>query len=158
MVLALNGAAMLLLTWTLAHWTWAFITPETDKPIKVTESSTNVSFDQLSSVLTNAHLLGQIATDTIASASADLLKNIELIGVFAHGATPMAILRIDGKDTALKRGDELMAGAVLDGIFSDHVTIMVGQSVISRSLKNEHPDISLRSPAPEIISVDQRKR
>jgi type II secretory pathway component PulC len=119
------SAALLLLTWILAHWTWVFLTPKQYEPGTVIQAS------PLSKVLAEkvaaAHLFGgggSAVTDATASSVA-APSNITLRGVYAteDGRSGFAALVLDGLPVSALVGKEFAPGMLLQRAYADRVEI-----------------------------------
>jgi type II secretory pathway component PulC len=126
-------AALLLLAWTLAHWTWVFLTPR--QPVQAAVASAPLLGKVLAERTAAVHLFGGAAGNATASAatgseSAPVAapSNIGVLGVYAtrDGRTGFAVLMLDGKPLSAVTGKEFAPGMVLQRVYTDHVEILRG--------------------------------
>jgi type II secretory pathway component PulC len=120
------AAALLLLTWLLAHWTWMFLMPAAPG------GSVEQPAPQLSKVLAEkavaANLFGggtQSGEDMTAQPVA-APSNIGVRGVYSghDGRTGFAVLVLDGNPLAAVVGQEFAPGMVLRRVLPDSVEIV----------------------------------
>jgi type II secretory pathway component PulC len=143
--LVLTWAIIVALCWILAHWTWVFVTPrQTD-----TFTSNHTAPSRLSiEPLLNAHVFGVLSHPSSAVAQATQLStlNLKLHGVFAGAGKKWvaAIINIEQKDKAFKRGDEILPGVTLSSVYADYVELSL-QGRIER-LNLERPTGAPISP------------
>jgi type II secretory pathway component PulC len=118
-------ATLLLLTWTLAHWTWVFLTP------RLQEQVTKPVAPELNKVLAEQavtyHLFGGVAPSTQMNegAPAAAPSNITLRGVYAteDGRSGFAALVLDGLPVSALVGKEFAPGMLLQRAYADRVEI-----------------------------------
>ncbi len=125
----LNAAAVLLLTASMAQWTWQILQPP---PPRAIASGTTLSrqgpggFD-LQGLLA-ARLFGAPAADSAAATpvaqipTSDL--DLVLVGIVAAGADSRALIRVDTEpETPFAVGDEISRGVVLRAVYPERVII-----------------------------------
>lgn len=125
----LNAAAVLLLTASMAQWTWQILQPP---PPRTIASETTLSrrgpggFDLQG--LLGARLFGAPAVDSTAATpvaqipTSDL--DLVLVGVVAAGADSRALIRVDTEpETPFAIGDEISRGVVLRAVYAERVII-----------------------------------
>jgi general secretion pathway protein C len=124
-------AALLLLTWLLAHWTWVFLTPRQQGV------SSSASVPVLSKVLAEKavglQLFGGGASSEVSGESAPVavVSSIGVRGVYStrDGRTGFAVLEVDGKPISAITGQEFLPGLVLQRVYPDSVDILRGGQV-----------------------------
>jgi general secretion pathway protein C len=120
------AAAMLLLTWLLAHWTWMFLSPP------VQGGSVAPLAPELSKVLAEkvvaAKLFGGGAPGggEISAEPVEAPSNLGVRGVYSghDGRTGFAVLVLDGNPLAALVGQEFAPGMVLRRVLPDSVEIV----------------------------------
>lgn len=144
--LAATLLALALLGYSLAQWSWRFLTPpeQPAPPPAVTASPQNNNATQLRDVLA-ANLFGVVAIKG-GSYSADNLPitslNLVLTGVMVRGPGSYALIRVDGGDeTPVSIGQEIQAGARLHAVYADRVVLDRGGSYESLLLKDLAPSL-----------------
>lgn len=122
--------ALVVLAWTLAYWTWVFMTP---RPADTGAASAAPVLGKLLAEKVVAYNLfgghgghavpGQ---EVVAAAS-----NISVQGIYAarDGRTGFAVLVVDGRTLSALQGDEFMPGMVLHQVFPDRVEIQRGGQI-----------------------------
>jgi general secretion pathway protein C len=127
----LNMTALLLLTASLAQWTWTLATPKVivaaaPGAITPTETQTPKIEDALA-----ANLFGTPAAESVPLAAAppehipqsklDLL----LTGVVAAGAESLALIRVNTEpETPFALGDQITHGVTLQAVYADRAIIL----------------------------------
>jgi type II secretory pathway component PulC len=118
-------AALLLLAWVLAHWTWVFVTPRQQSGA----ASATASFPSklLAEKVVAFRLFGgalQAANDSPA-APAQAPSNISIKGLYAarDGRSGFAVLSVDGHTVSTEPGKEIAPGMTLWRVYSDRVEI-----------------------------------
>ena len=128
-------AALLLLAWVLAHWTWAFLEPRQPEPVG--RSAAPISGMVLAEKAVALHLFGG-GVDLQPGAPMTTLAapaNIQVTGLYAgrDGRSGFAVLVLDGKPISALAGQEFAPGKVLHRVLPDSVEIdQGGQLVIVR--------------------------
>ncbi len=118
-------AALLLLTWLLAHWTWTFLTP------RQPADSVSAAAPALSKVWAEkaVHLFGGAGSIGAAVDAAPVAASaIGVSGVYAgrDGRSGFAVLVVDGKALPAVLGQEFAAGLRLQRVYPDSVEILRG--------------------------------
>jgi type II secretion system protein C len=141
---AATAAALVLLAYGLAQWTWRLLEPPTLAAPAKPPTSSVATFDP--QLVVGAHLFGQppsagaAATDPSRVPLSSL--NIVLTGVMARGALSFAFLSVNGAPEApLVIGQEVTAGAVLETVHSDRILLRRGAALESVLLKDS--DVAL---------------
>ena len=113
----LTALLVIALGWQLAWWTWHFITPS------LRNSALTQSIPTAPDVALGRQLFGDAGIASTVSASSQ--GGIRLKGVFAVDgkALSAAVLNVGGRDQAVRRGEELFAGATLAEVQADYVVI-----------------------------------
>jgi general secretion pathway protein C len=123
----LNAAMLLLLTASMAHWTWLLAKPPLH-PLGVTSTTLSASPGDFSvQPLLSAHLFGQ-ASQALMERRLDNLPisslNLILTGVIASPGGGYALISANGQaQESYTVGDMITAGAVLQAVFPDRVVI-----------------------------------
>ena len=136
---SVNVVAMLLLTYSLALWSWRLMEPApvlTDFRPSAPVSDSVAELRQLLS----ANLFGQadLATGQNLSPSSIPLTslNVALTGVIVGGTSNFAFISINGaNETAFGLGDEILAGATLHAVYPDRAVLRRGGALESLVLK-----------------------
>ena len=131
-------AALLLLGYVLAYWTWAWLGPRPEPRVEpISEPAGRMA--GASTLFGNA----QVAPASTAPTG----LAIKLIGVVsASGRKPgYALVQIDPKTiVAVRAGDDIAPGVRLEKVFPDHVTLQ-------RAGTSEELPLAERKPAPVIV-------
>lgn len=107
--------AVLVLGALLAHWVWVLFAPRSVSALPAVQVATDSQAGRLFGIAAVTTQMPQVA-----------LPNVRLIGVFA-GSPGFAVLELDGKrQLGLATGREIVAGATLVEVASDHVVIERG--------------------------------
>jgi general secretion pathway protein C len=148
--IGINTAAMLLLTYSLAQWSWRLMEPV---PVQNDQRPTAPIADGAAELrqLLSANLFGQ-ADAALSSASIPLTSlNLVLTGVMVGGANNFAFISVNGSnETAFAIGDEILAGATLHSVYPDRAMLRRGGALESLMLKD-----SLALPEGSIITSPQ---
>jgi len=116
-------AALLLTTWTLAHWTWVFVTPRPQG--QVGASAAPVLSKLLAEKAVAFRLFGRAEQATQKPVAAAAASNIVVRGIYAgrNGRSGFAVLVLDGRTVEAVPGKELSPGVVLHRVYPDRVEI-----------------------------------
>lgn len=124
-----NFIALLLLTASLARWTWLLITPmlvPATAPAVATAAAPAAPTTINVQTIVAAHLFG--VAPTVAGNVADIplsSLNLVLTGLIAAGSGSVALIRVEGQPEApFTIGAEITAGAVLDAVYADRAIIV----------------------------------
>jgi hypothetical protein len=119
-------AALSLLMWVLAHWTWAFLTPR-QQP-QVAASSAPLTSKLLAEKTVAFHLFGSTTAARKGEESVPMAaaSNISVRGIYAarDGRSGFAALVLDGRPISAVPGKEFAPGMVLQRAYADHVEIL----------------------------------
>lgn len=151
--LAINLFVLVLLTWTLASWTWRVFTPATaPAPIAPRSNAQAATFDL--PTLLNAQLFGASpAVSGPANVEAIPLSSLNLVltGVVSAGKKSLALIRADSQPEApFAVGDEILSGVVLDRVYADRVVILrggVAESLLLEGTENAPAAAPTSAPA-----------
>lgn len=121
-------AALALLAWTLAHWTWVFVTPQLTsgqslpEPVSAAPVLSKLLAEKVAELPLFGGTHGQMPSERMPVATA---SNISVQGIYAPrgGLSGFAVLVIDGRAVAAVQGDEFAPGLVLHKVHADHVEI-----------------------------------
>jgi len=148
----INVVAMLLLTYSLAQWSWRLMEPApvlTDQRPAVPIADAATELRQLLS----ANLFGQAdlaSGQNVSPASIPLTSlNLVLTGVMVGVSNNFAFISINGSnETAFGLGDEILSGATLHAVYPDRAVLRRGGALESLVLKDTLalPDGSVVTP------------
>lgn len=123
-------AALVLLAWVLAHWTWVFVTPRAAG--EAASSAMPVLGKLLAEKVVGYRLFGGLGGGVEAGqAPVAAPSNIVVQGIYAarDGRSGFAVLVVDGRTLSAMLGDEFMPGLVLHQVFADRVEIQRGGQI-----------------------------
>ena len=151
--IGVNLAALLLLSYSLAQWSWRLMEPATapgeQRPVAVDNGA---DLRQL----TSANLFGQVDLATgqnnLSPATIPLTSlNLVLTGVMMRGAGGFAIISVNGGEaTSFSVGDEILAGATLHAVHPDRALLRRAGLLESMLLKD-----SIALPEGSIVTSPQ---
>ncbi|MEW6330106.1 MAG: type II secretion system protein N [Pseudomonadota bacterium] len=123
----LNGGMLLLLTASLAQWTWLMIKPPL-QPLVVAPPAPTVPANAFSlQPLLAAHLFGQVSQELTGGRLDNLpisSLNLVLAGVIASGAGGYALISVNGQaQEPFAVGQTVTGSAVLQAVYPDRVVI-----------------------------------
>lgn len=123
----LNGGMLLLLTASLAQWTWLMIKPPLP-PLVVAPPPPAAATNAFSlQPLLAAHLFGQVSQELTGRRLDNLpisSLNLVLAGVIASGAGGYALISVNGQaQEPFAVGQTITGGAVLQAVYPDRVVI-----------------------------------
>jgi S1-C subfamily serine protease len=125
------SAALLLLTWILAHWTWVFLTPK--QSALGTVSQAPVLSKVLAEKVAAVHLFGGVGSAVTDATAAPVAapSNIGVRGIYAGrgGLTGFAVLVLDGSPVAAVVGKEFAPGMVLRRVYPEYIEIERGGQI-----------------------------
>jgi general secretion pathway protein C len=150
----LNGGMLLLLTASLAQWTWLMIKPPLP-PLVVAPpppaAATNVFSLQ---PLLAAHLFGQVSQELTGRRLDNLpisSLNLVLAGVIASGAGGYALISVNGQaQEPFAVGQTITDNAVLQAVYPDRVVIRRNgalESLLLEGADNSQPPPEVAMPA-----------
>jgi general secretion pathway protein C len=156
--IGINVVAMLLLTYSLAQWSWRLM-----EPIPVLNNRLPIApiADGAAELrqLLSANLFGQVdLTAGQANLSPDSIPlsslNLVLTGVMVGGAHNFAFISVNGgNETAFGIGEEILAGAALHAVYPDRAVLRRAGALESLILK----DI-LALPEGSIVTSPQYRK
>ena len=139
---AINLLMLLLLTASLAHWTWRLWQPSAQPPARAPTAADSAP-DYNINTLTAANLFGQAppaATQTTLENIPLSSLNLSLTGVMVTPAGSFALISADnGPELPISIGQEITGGVVLHEVYSDRVLIRRGGATESLMLKEAGP-------------------
>jgi general secretion pathway protein C len=149
----LNGGMLLLLTASLAQWTWLMIKPPLP-PLVVAPPPPPAAANAFSlQPLLAAHLFGQVSQELTGRRLDNLpisSLNLVLAGVIASGAGGYALISVDGQpQEPFAVGQTIMGSAVLQAVYPDRVVIRRNGSLESLLLEgadNSQPLVEAAMP------------
>ena len=157
-----NFIALLLLTASLARWTWLLITPRllpATAPTVATSAPAAPAAINVQPIIA-AHLFG-VAPTAAAGNVADIplsSLNLVLTGLIAAGSGSIALIRVEGEPEApFVIGQEITAGAVLDAVYADRAIIVrdgVAESLLLEGAAQALPGTPAReTPAAPVSGI-----
>ena len=152
----LNGGMLLLLTASLAQWTWLMIKPPLP-PLVVAPPSPAAAANAFSlQPLLAAHLFGQISQELTGRRLDNLpisSLNLVLAGVIASGAGGYALISANGQaQEPFAVGQTIMDSAVLQAVYPDRVVIRRNgalESLLLEGADNSQPLAEAAMPPVE---------
>ncbi len=121
-------AALALLAWILAHWTWVLLTPRQQGGVAAfaPQPLSKVLAEQVVMV----HLFGgtETGSESVAATPQAAPSNIGVRGIYAGagGHSGFAALVLDGNPVSAVVGQEFAPGMVLQRVYPDYVEILRG--------------------------------
>jgi general secretion pathway protein C len=134
---AVNLVALVLLTSSLAQWTWRLFGPASPPPASVLHPTLAATNENALRDLLAVNLFGQAPSgqNTSANLPATAL-NLVLTGVMVRGQNSFALISVDGApETPVAVGDEITAGARLHAVYPDRVVLRRGNAFENLPLK-----------------------
>jgi general secretion pathway protein C len=149
----LNGGMLLLLTASLAQWTWLMIKPPLP-PLVVAPPPTPAAANAFSlQPLLAAHLFGQVSQELTGRRLDNLpisSLNLVLAGVIASGAGGYALISANGQpQEPFAVGQTIMDSAVLQAVYPDRVVIRRNgalESLLLEGVDNSQPLVEAAMP------------
>jgi general secretion pathway protein C len=153
----LNGGMLLLLTASLAQWTWLIIKPPLP-PLVVAPTPPPAAANAFSlQPLLAAHLFGQVSQELTGGRLDNLpisSLNLVLAGVIASGAGGYALISVNGQSQEpFAVGQTITGGAVLQAVYPDRVVIRRNGAL--ESLLLEGAD---NTPMPQEVAMPAMNR
>jgi general secretion pathway protein C len=150
----LNGGMLLLLTASLAQWTWLMIKPPLP-PLVVAPPPPPVAANAFSlQPLLAAHLFGQVSQELTGRRLDNLpisSLNLVLAGVIASGAGGYALISANGQpQESFAVGQTITDSAVLQAVYPDRVVIRRNgalESLLLEGADNSQPLAEVAMPA-----------
>jgi type II secretion system protein C len=138
--MAVNLAALALLAYSLAQWSWRLVTPKSTPAPAVTAVTPAQDSAAAMRELLAANLFGAVAPGQ-GGFSPDNLPltslNLVLTGVMVRGPQSFALIKIDGGDEEpVVVGQEIKAGAKLHAVYPDRAVLSRGGTYESLVLKD----------------------
>jgi general secretion pathway protein C len=154
----LNGGMLLLLTASLAQWTWLMIKPPLP-PLVIAPPPPPAAANAFSlQPLLAAHLFGQVSQELTGRRLDNLpisSLNLVLAGVIASGAGGYALISVNGQAQepfAVGQTITITGGAVLQAVYPDRVVIRRNgalESLLLEGADNSQPLMEAAMPAVE---------
>ncbi|BAV33858.1 hypothetical protein SCL_1553 [Sulfuricaulis limicola] len=150
----LNGGMLLLLTASLAQWTWLMIKPPLP-PLVVAPPPPAAAANAFSlQPLLAAHLFGQVSQELTGRRLDNLpisSLNLILAGVIASGAGGYALISVNGQaQEPFAVGQTITGSAVLQAVYSDRVVIGRNgalESLLLEGADHSQPPQEMATPA-----------
>ncbi len=150
----LNGGMLLLLTASLAQWTWLLIKPPL-APLVLAPPPAPMPANAFSlQPLLTAHLFGQISEELTGRRLDNLpisSLNLVLAGVIASNSGGYALISANGQpQEPFALGQTVTGGAVLQAVYSDRVVIQRNgalESLLLEGADNSQPPQDMAIPA-----------
>lgn len=143
---ALNGGMLLLLTASLAQWTWLLAKPPLPPLVVATPPPAATNSFSLQPLLA-AHIFGQASQELTGGRLNNLpisSLNLILTGVVASGSGGYALISVDGQaQEPFAIGQTVTGGAVLQAVYPDRVVIQrngVLESLLLEGADNTQPN------------------
>jgi general secretion pathway protein C len=138
--IVINGVTILLLSYSLAQWTWRLTQPAPgiieQRPVApIADSAAELR------QLLSANMFGQLDVTAGQSGQSPATipltsLNLILTGVMVSGANSFAFISINGaNETSYGIGEEILSGATLHAVYPDRVIIQRGGALESLVLK-----------------------
>lgn len=150
--------ALLLLAWTLVSWTLMIVKPNTSQAIPNSPSIApivTISFNP--QTLLAAHLFGQVPVSQVGLSIENIplsSLNLVLTGVVAAGGASYALISVNGQpQEPFAVGQEIISGAVLQGVYPDRAILVrggVSESLMLEGVAKGLPDVIGVAPPPQI--------
>ncbi len=122
--------ALVVLAWTLAYWTWVFVTP---RPSDTAAAATPPVLGKLLAEKVVAFRLfgGLVGATAPGQEPVAATSNISVQGIYAarDGRSGFAVLVVDGHTLSALQGNEFMPGMVLHQVYPDRVEIQRGGQI-----------------------------
>ena len=121
--------ALLLLTASMAQWTWLIVKPPLPRIVSKTAPAAGTRAFKVQELLA-AHLFGQAAPESVfADASLEDIPtsslNLVLTGIVAAGSDSFALLRVNGQtETPFAVGEEIIHAVILQAVYPDRAIIL----------------------------------
>ena len=162
----LNIAALLLLTGSMAHWTWQLVPPPAvavPQHAMVGESADG-AYDLKG--LLDAELFGKLAPTAVAPTSTTVAAiptsslNLTLTGIVAAGSESLALIRVNSEpETPFAIGEQVAHGVTLKEVYSDRAIILRGGALEALLLEEQAAGVgdlsgSTSPPPPEANVVE----
>lgn len=148
-----NGGMLLLLTASMAHWTWLLAKPSLP-PLVVAPpmAIANKSFSIQS--LLAAHLFGQVSQELTGGRLDDLpvsSLNLLLTGVIASDSGGYALISVNGQpQESYAVGQTITSGAVLQAVYPDRAVIQRNNVLESLMLEGTEKSPTAPSAPPQL--------
>ena len=139
----LNIAALLLLTVSMARWTWQLVPPPAIIVPQAAVGGQNASAAYDLQGLLDAELFGKAATaaapaETAVAAIPTSNLNLTLTGVVAAGNESLALIRVNNDpETPFAIGDQIAHGVTLKEVYPDRAIILRGGAVEALLLEDQ---------------------
>jgi general secretion pathway protein C len=132
-----NVAALLLLTYSLAQWTWRLVGSPDPAPAPAIRPTATATQETALRDLLAASLFGQAPVTAGSSSNLPLTAlNLVLTGVMASGQSGFALISIDGAtELPYGIGQDVTAGAKLHAVYGDRVVLRRGGTLETLPLK-----------------------
>lgn len=120
-VVLLNGALFLLFLFVLAKWTWWLILARPSIPLS--QSGVRTVAEDAVGAVKRANLFGKYEEKAAVAGVTTL--NLKLLGVFASSDRNgmVAIVNTGDKNKAMRVGEEVLPGVILDEVLAEHVLL-----------------------------------
>jgi general secretion pathway protein C len=149
----LNGGVLLLLTASLAQWTWLLAKPPLPALVVAPPAAVTATGTFALQPLLAAHLFGQVSQE-LSGGRLDNLPisslNLILTGVIASGSGGYALISVNGQpEEPFAVGQTVTGNAVLQAVYPDRVVIRRSGALESLMLEGaEKPQASEASSSP----------
>lgn len=158
----INGAVLLLLTATMAQWTWTLVSPpQSGTVVPISESPIAASASYNLDQLLAAELFGRVEKTPVQSLEEIPISSLNLVltGVVAANKDSLALISVNGKEQMpFAIGEEIISGAVLDAIYPDRAIIVrhgIRESLMLRESVPTLPTSAFMPPPSRNLSRTQ---
>lgn len=133
----INVAALLLLTYSLAQWTWRLVGSPDPAPAPAIRPTATATQETALRDLLAASLFGHAPVTAGSSSNLPLTAlNLVLTGVMASGQSGFALISVDGAvELPYGVGQDVTAGAKLHAVYGDRVVLRRGGTLETLPLK-----------------------
>lgn len=133
----INVAALLLLTYSLAQWTWRLVSSPEPAPAPAIRPTATATQETALRDLLAASLFGNAPVTAGSSSNLPLTAlNLVLTGVMASGQNGFALISVDGAvELPYGIGQDVTGGAKLHAVYGDRVVLRRGGTLETLPLK-----------------------
>jgi general secretion pathway protein C len=133
----INIGALVLLTYSLAQWTWHIAGSDAPAPATVMRPTVTATSETALRDVLAANLFGQAAATQVSSTNLPATAlNLVLTGVMVRGENSFALLGVDGAPEApFGIGQDVTAGAKLHAVYADRIVLRRGGALETLMLK-----------------------
>jgi general secretion pathway protein C len=148
-----NGGMLLLLTASMAHWTWLLAKPSLPPVVTAPPVTTTNKTFSIQSLLA-AHLFGQVSQELTGGRLETLpvsSLNLVLTGVIASDSGGYALISVNGQpQESYAVGQTITSGAVLQAVYPDRAVIQRNNVLESLMLESMEKSQTAQSAPPPL--------